>query len=88
MLPFTSAVHCSLKNKMHKPKLVRIYTFLIFINNLSVTKTVYPAKSQNHKLQISKLGFINKTSKNGFVNLHRKLQMKLKNGLFNKKYCL
>lgn len=37
--------------------------FLIFINNLSVTKAVYPAKSQNHQLKISKLGFINKQVK-------------------------
>ena len=55
------------------------YKFFNFINNLSVTKIVYPAKSQNHQLKISKLRFINKTSKNWFINLHIELQMKLKN---------
>lgn len=64
------------------------YIFLIFINNLSVTKTDYPAKSQNHQLKISKLGFINTTGKNWFVNLHIELQMKLKRPLFNKQNAL
>lgn len=49
-------------NKSQKKTLEYIF-FLIFINNLSVTKAVYPAKSQNHQLKISKLGFINKQVK-------------------------
>lgn len=49
-------------NKSQK-KTLEYNFFLIFINNLSVTKAVYPAKSQNHQLKISKLGFINKQVK-------------------------
>lgn len=49
-------------NKLQK-KILEYNFFLIFINNLSVTKAVYPAKSQNHQLKISKLGFINKQVK-------------------------
>lgn len=51
------------KSKQITKENIRIYFFLIFINNLSVTKAVYPAKSQNHQLKISKLGFINKQVK-------------------------
>lgn len=56
-------LHSMEKANKSQKKTLEYNFFLIFINNLSVTKAVYPAKSQNHQLKISKLGFINKQVK-------------------------